>query len=70
MHDQLEALETVDIPKDDEKMMRTFTVGKCYTVLAILHPKRSVCVIDDSGRDHLIEGDYIEHFKLHTSKAA
>ena len=63
--DQLEAIEIIHVPSDNgEHVQQAFTTGKYYKVIAFLRPNQSVRVIDDSGIPHMIEGDYIQHFKL------
>lgn len=62
--DQLEATETVRVQNERGEQVPSFTSGKCYKVIYILRPKHSIQVVGDDGIPHIIEGDYIQHFKL------
>jgi hypothetical protein len=62
--DQLEAIETLHVPNDNGEQVQTFTSGKRYKIIYFLLPNRSVRVMGDCGIPHMIEGDYIQHFKL------
>ncbi|MCM2549258.1 hypothetical protein [Burkholderia glumae] len=61
--DVLEAARDLDL---DETQKRIFTRGKRYEVLGSL---REAWVVDDTGTDNLLDGEYLMNFRIYRRKA-
>ncbi|WP_186251055.1 hypothetical protein [Burkholderia gladioli] len=60
---EIEALTDLSVQKDDGKVVRVFTRGNKYKVLQSLD---DLHVIDDTGTDNLVGGEYLhKNFILH-----